>query len=159
MVQLFASCETIATSLHRIPLLTQMSVQPVRLDDAGLLLQAPLAPNRNHMGTGFGGSQQAIASAAGWALVLALVEQPDDLDIVIQESRMEFFRPVTADFDIFAVAPDVKAINKFKRALNERGRARIRIQVEIRQNEKLKAMFTGMFVALLKATQHENATR
>ena len=86
-----------------IPLAAKMHARITGLDDSGIEVSAPLEPNRNHMGTGFGGSLNCLAVLTGWGLVMALVGEARATDIVIQESRMRYLKPVTGDF--FARCP------------------------------------------------------
>lgn len=47
--------------LHeQIPLARALSIEIIKADDHEALVMGPLAPNRNHMGTAFGGSLSAV---------------------------------------------------------------------------------------------------
>ncbi len=131
-----------------IPMAGHMRVRLVRLDEGGLVARAPLAANRNHMGTAFGGSVHGVATLAGWGLVLALLEVPQATDLVIQESRIRFLRPVTGDFEAHCEMPPAPAPERFLRLFNARGRARITVEARVRQGNSTAAEFTGVFAAL-----------
>ena len=50
--------------LAHIPLVAQMRVRVASLDEKGLTLTAPLAPNINHERTAFGGSLASLMTLA-----------------------------------------------------------------------------------------------
>ncbi len=133
---------------ERIPMAGHMDVQLESLDDKGLTASAPLEKNCNHMGTAFAGSLQGVATLAGWGVALALAGDQPDTHLVIQEGAAKFLHPVTGDFTAFCPLPDAAQIEKYRHQLAHKGRARIALDVEIRQGDKLVATFTGSFVAL-----------
>ncbi|MEX2502170.1 MAG: YiiD C-terminal domain-containing protein, partial [Trueperaceae bacterium] len=82
---------------HAIPLAGALQVRVAEVGVGGIRLQAPLAPNRNHRGTGFGGSLSALGILAGWSLVRAGLAD-EDLDgarLVIQRHEIDFGAPAT----------------------------------------------------------------
>ncbi|MEP6472510.1 MAG: YiiD C-terminal domain-containing protein, partial [Gemmatimonadota bacterium] len=58
-----------------IPLAGRLGVTVVGTRDGALVLSAPLAFNRNHEGTAFGGSLNAVATLAGWSAVWLAVQE------------------------------------------------------------------------------------
>ena len=137
----------------RIPLVGHLAASLAHLDDSGLVLRAPFAPNRNHMDTVFGGSLQTLATLAGWGMTLVLIEDRDSVDIVIRDSHARFRKPVTADFDAFCPMPEKSVVRRFNDRLQKRGRARLELPVIIRQDGKTAAEFSGGFVAIKKVIQ------
>ncbi len=133
---------------ERIPMAGFMDVQIDSLDDNGLTASVPLAKNCNHMGTAFAGSLQGLATLAGWGVALALAGDQPDTHLVIQESAAKFLHPVTGDFTAFCPLPNEAQIKKYRHQLEHKGRARIVLDVELKQGDKLVATFTGSFVAL-----------
>jgi thioesterase domain-containing protein len=132
-----------------IPLTGAMDVQVTEWDDEGLRLRAPLAPNANHHGTLFGGAASALAILAGWSLVhLRLGERGLDPDLVIQRSAMEFEVPARGEVEATAIAPDPPRWDRFLRALDRWGRARIEIRVELWAEGIRIATLQGAYVAL-----------
>jgi thioesterase domain-containing protein len=132
-----------------IPLASAMGVEIRRLDDNGIELAAPLAPNRNHMGTAFGGSLQAIATLAGWGVTLVAAGETGARHVVIRNARMRFLEPVGGELVAVAAMPSAGAIAAFRGTLARRGRARLTVPVEIRvPGGPVAARFVGEFVAL-----------
>ncbi len=133
---------------ERIPLAGYMEVQIGLLDDKGLTASAPLEKNCNHMGTAFAGSLQGLATLVGWGVALALAGDQPDTHLVIQEGAVKFLHPVTGDFTAFCPLPDEAQIKKYRHQLEHKGRARIVLDVEVTQGDKVVVTFTGSFVAL-----------
>ncbi|HEX7031339.1 MAG TPA: YiiD C-terminal domain-containing protein [Gammaproteobacteria bacterium] len=132
---------------HSIPLVPQMQVRVERLTDAALVLSAPLEPNRNHIGTVFGGSLNALGTLACWGLVwLALHGR--DAHIVIHEGRMKFRKPATAGFSAACALPEEATLQNFVAQYERRGRARINLQAGIVCDDRIVAEFEGVFAAI-----------
>lgn len=148
--QLTADLETAITELWRaqIPLSDHLGLRLARLDERALELEAPLAPNRNHMGTGFAGSLLAIASLAGWGAVVAMLESVDVAHVVAQEMNASFVEPVTDDFGVVAHLPAAPEREQFLRAFHRYKRARVAIVAEILQSGRVAARIDSRFVAL-----------
>jgi thioesterase domain-containing protein len=132
-----------------IPLAGAMGVEIRRLDEHVLEIAAPLAPNRNHMGTAFGGSLQGLATLAGWGVTLIATGHPDTHHVVIRDAQMRFLAPVSGELVATAVRPSPAAVAAFRGTLAERGRARLTVPVMIQgPDDAVAARFVGEFVAL-----------
>jgi thioesterase domain-containing protein len=131
-----------------IPQAALMGVEIRRLDDAGLELAAPLAPNRNHMGSAFGGSLQSIATLAGWGVTLLAAGEPGARHVVIRNAQMRFRAPVEGELVAWAAMPAPAATAAFRAGIAGRGHARLTVPVEIRGPDgRAAAGFVGEFVA------------
>ncbi|MFU8820449.1 MAG: YiiD C-terminal domain-containing protein [Gammaproteobacteria bacterium] len=131
-----------------IPLAGAMGVEIRRLDEHLLEIAAPLAPNRNHMGTAFGGSLQGLATLAGWGATLIATGDPDTHHVVIRDAQMRFLAPVSGELVATAVRPSPGAVAAFHGTLAERGRARLTVPVTIQgPGDTVAARFVGEFVA------------
>lgn len=132
---------------HAIPLVPHMQVHVAELSDTTLRLEAPLAPNRNHIGTVFGGSLNALATLSCWGLVwLALHDR--NAQIVIHEGSMKFMKPANGDFAAVCKLPPEQELRKFIEQFEHQGRARITLTAEIHCNDKIAARFEGGFAAM-----------
>src|SRR5690606_23402042 len=107
----------------------------VRVDTAmpdEVRLYAPLEPNINHRSTVFGGSAAAVAILAGWSLLhLRLGHGGRNSRIVIQSSSVYYEHPIDAAFEAVAPRPETPEWDRFLHTLRRRGRARIRLQVDL----------------------------
>lgn len=132
-----------------IPLVTAMGVTFCERDDHWFL-EAPLAPNSNHMGTGFGGSIASLATLAGWAQTWMLLPSPEAIEIVIAESCVRYLKPALGLLIATAEAPGEAGIERFLQRLEQRGRASIDLITHVHSNNVAAATLKGKFVATLK---------
>lgn len=127
-----------------------LGIEPARCDGRVLVLRAPLAPNRNDKGTAFAGSLCAIAVLAGWSAIwLALRDAGLQAIIVIQDSTIRFLRPVTRDFEACCPLPTPAQLSRLLAALRNRGRARLRLRVVIREGGADAMTLAGRYAVLL----------
>lgn len=138
------------TLKHEIPLTQHLELQVSSYDEDGLTLRAPLAPNINHKRTAFAGSLNAVVTLTGWGLLwLLLQELGISARVVIQDSSCKYLLPVNADFSAFCPKPGAEQIAKMAVALRKRGRARIELNVEVRNDAGVAVSFTGRYVMLM----------
>ena len=89
-----------------MPITKALGLRVVGNEGGGLVLSSPLEPNINHKGTAFAGSLNATATLAGWGTIwLLLREHGIRSHVVIQDSTVHYFRPVTGDFTARCRAP------------------------------------------------------
>ena len=134
---------------ERIPLTRHMGVRIVELDARGLRLAAPLAPNVNHMGTGFGGSLASVATLTGWGLTQVLTSHVEDVHVVVRESRLRYRATVTEDFETFCAFPAAEVIDAFRDQLAQKHRARIQLQVSLTAGGRSCLALDGDFAAFV----------
>ena len=132
---------------RHVPLFQAMQARLERCDDAGLTMQAPLAPNINDKGIAFGGSMAAIASLTGWALTrITLREHGETAEIFITDSSLKFLRPVRGEIATECARPDPAVTARFIDSYRQRGKARWSIEVVIRAGGEPAMTFTGQYV-------------
>ena len=121
------------------------------VDDAGMVLSAPFAPNANDKGTAFGGSLFSVAVLTGWAWVARYLDAAGlAADAVIQESSMQYFIPVKDTLRACLLPPAALEVEKFEKMLQRAGRGRIRLRVDIHQDAVLAARFDGVYAAAVR---------
>lgn len=130
-----------------IPLVRHLQMRVETCEATGLTLCAPLAANRNHEGTAFGGSLESLAMLACWGLVWLLLESETGIHIVVAESRMQFLRPVTDTLRARCAPPATATRQTFLETWQRRNKARLELQAEIVQTPTLCARFEGRFAA------------
>jgi len=136
---------------REIAIARHMGVIVESADDAALVLRAPLARNANHKGTAFGGGLYSLAVLTGWAwLTRHLAVLQIDADAVIQESTMQFLKPITGELRACLSWPAGAEILRFDRMLGRAGRGRIRLRVTLHQGQTLAADFAGLFAASMR---------
>lgn len=136
--------------LHEhIPLSKAMQVGVVSVEQDAVTLNAPLAPNINHIGTAFGGSESAIAILAAWSLLNVRIENSGlTCTIIIQRHSIEFVLPIPLGFTARAHLTNSDDWERFIRTLANHGRARINITSVIEYGMHHAASFEGDFVAI-----------
>jgi thioesterase domain-containing protein len=142
--------------LHEtIPLTAFMQVAVSLLSDGRVRLDAPLAPNHNDKGTGFGGSIATLATLAGWVecqRLLDTVQCGQDVDIVVQHGETQYLAPVETDFHALPLAGAASDTDRFLRMFQRKGVARLTVAVEVR-TDQCCARFEGDYVASRRATR------
>jgi len=136
--------------LHEhIPLTAHIQVGVDRVDDDGVRLLAPLAPNINHQQTAFGGSAASLATLACWTLIHFRLQQlPFACGIVVRRSTMQYDAPINSDFAAFCPSPDTNTWSHFTDALTQHDKGRIALTAEVLCHDISTARFQGEFVAL-----------
>ena len=145
------SARDLTAFLHeKIPLTRAMGVTVV---DSGvrLVLEAPLAPNVNHLGTAFGGSLHALPTLAGYAAVWTLLHEAGvDGHVVIKRSEALYRQPVTGVLRAECVRPGPAAAAEFIADLRRNKKARMDLTAIVPgANGKPAVDFNGRFVAVL----------
>ena len=130
---------------HRaIPLTRAMGGRVVANDDGGFVVEAPVALNYNHLHTGFGGSINAVATLAAYGF-LWLQVRDSAAHVVIAESSIKFLRPVRETISAKCLRPDDDELRALHASLRDSGKARISLRVQVEENSRLAAEFTGRF--------------
>ncbi len=140
---------SLSTELRtHIPVSRALGVRVREASARRVVLDAPLAPNRNRSGTAFAGSLNAVATLAGWAwLTLAVRGLEPEPQVVLQDSAITYHRPAASAFRAVCVAPAPDELERFLATLGRRGRARLRLTVTIVTRAGTVASFTGRYVA------------
>lgn len=137
-----------------IPLGAAMHLEVERLDEAGIVLAAPLAPNINDKGTAFGGALASLMILAGWSLPRLLLRRAGlDADLVIGRCRLQFLVPVTGPFRAVCAWPAPEASGRFLDLLRARGRGRLELAPEIRAGDGVAARLEARYAALAKTAE------
>ncbi|MEH6652318.1 MAG: YiiD C-terminal domain-containing protein [Motiliproteus sp.] len=139
----------------QIPLTRAMGFDKINYDGRDLAFELSLEPNHNDKGTAFAGALSAAANLCGWGAITLLLEAITEqsgiaYDVVIRDSRLEYMLPVTTDFVVQARLPDIATVDAFQARLQERGKARIDLLVEVVENGRSCFQFSGSYVALEK---------
>jgi len=131
---------------QQIPITRAMGVRVVAHDENGFVVEAPVALNSNHLGTGFGGSINAVATLAAYGLVW--IELRDTrVHVVVAESSIRFLRPVRETIHAICRRPDRNEWAAFQVRFAEKGKSRITLRVNVVEADQRAAEFEGTFVA------------
>ena len=132
----------------QIPLTKALGVEVREANSTQAVLFAPLEPNRNHLGTAFGGSLAATLILAGYTWLYSYLEQEGHAShVLLKGSQTNYLHPVEQDFIISCRAPAETELNMFMEAFIRKGVARIFLESEIVTDYGRSATFRGEFVA------------
>lgn len=138
--------------LHeQIPLTHAMGLRAVEASAQRLVLEAPLAPNKNHLGTAFGGALHTLPLLACYsALWMVLREAGIDGHVVVKHSEANYRAPVTGPLRAVCVRPSAAAGTVFLNDLRRHKKARMELSAVVEgANGKPAVEFGGSFVALV----------
>ena len=132
-----------------IPLSKNMQVGVIEIQQEGVILSAPLAPNINHRETVFGGSASAVAILAAWCLVHTGLAQAGIISrLLIQRNTMDYLLPINGTFSARSFLKSASDWEKFLRMFARKGRARIQVSSELIYSGQIAGTLQGEFVAL-----------
>jgi thioesterase domain-containing protein len=142
------------TLIQDIPITKHMGITIERYDEKGLVLQAPLVGNANPKGTAFAGTINSLTTLAGWGSIWLLLKELDiNGYVVIQNSQINYLRPVADNFAALCYRPQQDEIDKLGQSLRKKRTARLELKVEIWQGEEVAVEFKGRYVVRLNNMQ------
>ena len=132
---------------REIPLTKTIGIKVLEVGEGHLSLCAPLANNINHKDTAFGGSLYSVAVLTGWGLVHQLMQRHQlHGHIVIPDSHCDYLLPVDGELISHCAFESAQQSQRFLSTYQRRGRARIKLEVEIRHQDKVAMRFHGSYV-------------
>lgn len=134
--------------LHElIPISRAMGIRVAHLDADSLCLEAPLALNHNHAGSGFAGSLYSLASLTGWAFLRQLVDREGvAAELLLAEANVRYRRPVTADLRAW-VRVDAAEQARLLEALRAGRKARLPLEIVLPEPADPAVTFAGSYFA------------
>ncbi len=138
--------------LHaKIPLTKAMSLRVIETGPRQLVLEAPLEPNINHLGSVFGGALHALPTLACYAaLWTLLVEGGVDGHVIVKKSSANYRQPVLSTFRASCQRPSPEVAAEFMNDLRRHKKARMNLEsVVMGANGKPAVEFSGSFVAVV----------
>lgn len=143
---------------EEMPITQHLEFSLVADDQGRVRASAPLQPNTNHMGSAFGGSLSMLATVTGWAMMHQVVEDAVEdmkrrVEVMIQESDIEYMRPVYENISVICERPDEDALERFQQMLDRWGRARLELKCKIDAAGERAVTFIGRYVAKAKGEE------
>lgn len=147
--------------VEKMPITEHLEFELAADDEGRLRASAPLQPNANHMGSAFGGSLSMLATVTGWAMVHQVVQDAMEdmrrsVEVMIQESDIEYTRPVYEKIAVVCEPPDEDTRERFQEMLDRWGRARIDLECRIHAAGERAVSFVGRYVAMAKGEEQGN---
>lgn len=138
--------------LHeQIPLSRAMDLHVAECGPGHLVLEAPLEPNKNHLGTAFGGSLHVLPTLTCYTgLWLTLRAAGLDGHVVLTHSRADYHEPVTGPLRAIWQHPGDATLSDWLRKVRRYKKARIELSATVEGTADRPAVeFRGMFAAVL----------
>lgn len=131
-----------------LPITQSLGIGVVRASPGQVVLGLPLAANRNHKGTVFAGSLNAVATLAGWSLLWVTLRAHDrDAHVVIQDAVVRYLEPARSDVLATCDAPESAVLESALSTLSRRGRARVALAATVTDAEGVTvATLAGRYV-------------
>lgn len=131
-----------------LPITQSLGIGVAEASRDQVILTLPLAANRNHKGTVFAGSLNAVATLAGWSLLwVELQVRAIDAHVVIQDASIRYLEPAASDVRARCVGPDPALLDRAVLMLQRKGRARVALDVEVHDGSgRLVAALAGRYV-------------
>jgi thioesterase domain-containing protein len=135
------------TLFKLIPQTKNLGIKITRIEDHQLTVYGDYALNKNHLDIVFGGSIAAISITTAWSLVQSKIEQAGlKGNLVIKRQEIDYLLPVKTDFECVASFQSPDDWESFKKAYQEKGRAKIVVNAQIVSESKATSKFKGVFV-------------
>jgi thioesterase domain-containing protein len=145
------SAQGLEDFLHeKIPLTRAMGLRVVE-SGARLVLEAPLEPNINHLGSAFGGSLHALPTLACYAALWTMLREAGiDSHVVVKRSYASYRQPVKGVLRAVSVRPPPGIAAEFIEDLRRHKKARMDLEAVVEGADGKPAVeFHGSFVALV----------
>ena len=146
------SARGLTAFLHeQIPLTRAMELQCVENSAERLVLEAPLPPNRNHLGTAFGGSLHALPTLACYGTLWTVLREAGlDGHVVVKHTDAAYRAPVEGTLRAVCRRPDAALVQEFLADLRRHRKARMDLSAVVEGPKGRPAVeFSGAFVAVL----------
>ena len=117
--------------MEELPITQSLGIGVATAEVNRVVLTLPLAANRNHKGTVFAGSLNAVATLAGWS----------------QDATIRYLEPAHGDVRATCSGVDPAELDRAMAILTRRGRARVALAVEVHDpDQRLVATLAGRYV-------------
>jgi len=133
---------------EELPITQSLGIGVVAASADQVVLSLPLAANRNHKGTVFAGSLNAVATLAGWGLLwVALRERQLDSHVVIQDATVRYLVPARGDVQARCTTPEPGILDAAEAMVRQRGRGRVALRADVTDAEgTVVATLAGRYV-------------
>lgn len=133
---------------EELPITQSLGVGVIEATPERVVLGLPLAANRNHKGTVFAGSLNAVATLAGWSLLwVVLRARAVAAHVVIQDASIKYLEPARSDVQATCLPPDPVVVERAVEMLARKGRARVSLSAKVADREgRVVAELAGRYV-------------
>lgn len=134
--------------IHKgIPLTQAMAFDITQLTETSIAVKSGGEENINVHGTAFAGSLYTTCVLAAWGLVNSRL--PDEASLVLASGHIDYLSPVVGDISARGEIPK-QDFEQFLTAVNDQGRSRLDVEIQVEHEGVLAAKFTGQVHARIK---------
>ncbi len=137
---------------EHIPVIAQNHFEIQEIKDEQVFFKGSLKEHINHRDSAFGGSLSSLMILTAWSAVRIMTDKLKNVVIVIQNSHVDFLKPVLADFTAVnhQLPPAIR--QKLFQSLQRFGKGRVTMNVDLYTNDPhdILASFKGDFVVVQK---------
>jgi len=134
--------------IHKgIPLTQAMAFDITQLTETSITVKTGGEENINVHGTAFAGSLYTTCVLAAWGLVNSRL--PDEASLVLASGHIDYLSPVVGDISARGEIPK-QDLEQFLTAVNDQGRSRLDVEIQVEHEGVLAAKFTGQVHARIK---------
>ena len=134
--------------IHKgIPLTQAMAFDITELTETSIAVKTGGEENVNVHGTAFAGSLYTTCVLAAWGLVNSRL--PEEASLVLASGNIDYLSPVVGDICARGEIPK-QDFDQFLTAVNEQGRSRLDVEIQVEHEGVLAAKFTGQVHARIK---------
>ena len=130
-----------------IPLTQAMAFDITELTETSIAVKTGGEENVNVHGTAFAGSLYTTCVLAAWGLVNSRL--PEEASLVLASGHIDYLSPVVGDICARGEIPK-QDFDQFLTAVNEQGRSRLDVEIQVEHEGVLAAKFTGQVHARIK---------
>jgi len=132
-----------------IPITRALGIKIDAIDASRASISAPIALNKNHLDTVFGGSSSMVCIVTAWSLFKhRIISNQLNGQLMIRQQDVNYFKPITGDFVCHAHFNEDVNWDAFLMTFKNKHKARLGITASIYQDDKLAVEFKGVFVLL-----------
>lgn len=132
---------------QEIPLCDAMELAVPELTERQISVSAPMSANKNNHGSFFAGSLYSLAAITGWGLLTnyAHIHFPGS-GVVVRKGEIDYLSPVIEEnIRLNCQLPDNETLALFNQRIQQQGKARLDLTVELMSADKLAIRFRGTY--------------
>ncbi len=130
---------------ENVPMARHFDIRPGRVDDTGLILEAPLASNFNDKKTAFAGTLASLCTLSGWAMTSLVCEDAGyQIDIAVIKSDVRYVRPCSEQMiQARCDWPSPEETARFIDLLERQSRGVISLDAKVLSRDKTAVTYSG----------------
>ena len=134
---------------ENVPMARHFDIRAGCVDEAGLVLEAPLASNFNDKQTAFAGTLASLCTLSGWAMTSLVCEDAGyHTDIAVVRSDLRYARPCSEQMiRAHCRRPAPEDAKRFTDLLGDRGRAVLCLQARVDSQDETAVVYSGDYSA------------